>query len=180
LTLSSVAITFPYLTAVLHTTGNAQALFDLHTSIHLWVNSEQCWICRREVTPPEVRAAREREKELAELDRDIRTVFAYNLNLKAEEKDLFQFFSTAGKVLDVRIISDRNTRRSKGFAYIEYARRVSCAVWPALTLSFHASHEARQRCQSVLTMPTCLGIKVLLCIVGTLGNHSRACQGVTV
>jgi len=77
------------------------------------------------VTPPEVRAAREREKELAELDRDIRTVFAYNLNLKAEEKDLFQFFSTAGKVLDVRIISDRNTRRSKGFAYIEYARRVS-------------------------------------------------------
>lgn len=85
-------------------------------------------MCRpipREVTPPEVRAAREREKELAELDRDIRTVFAYNLNLKAEEKDLFQFFSTAGKVLDVRIISDRNTRRSKGFAYIEYARRVS-------------------------------------------------------
>lgn len=72
-----------------------------------------------------MRAAREREKELAELDRDIRTVFAYNLNLKAEEKDLFQFFSTAGKVLDVRIISDRNTRRSKGFAYIEYARRVS-------------------------------------------------------
>lgn len=88
-------------------------------------------MCRpvpREVTPPEVRAAREREKELAELDRDIRTVFAYNLNLKAEEKDLFQFFSTAGKVLDVRIISDRNTRRSKGFAYIEYARRVSFSV----------------------------------------------------
>ena len=80
------------------------------------------------MTPPEVRAAREREKELAELDRDIRTVFAYNLNLKAEEKDLFQFFSTAGKVLDVRIISDRNTRRSKGFAYIEYARRVSLLV----------------------------------------------------
>ena len=91
------------------------------------------------MTPPEVRAAREREKELAELDRDIRTVFAYNLNLKAEEKDLFQFFSTAGKVLDVRIISDRNTRRSKGFAYIEYARRVSCTVWPAFSLSFHAA-----------------------------------------
>ena len=89
--------------------------------------NNSCCMCRpvpREVTPPEVRAAREREKELAELDRDIRTVFAYNLNLKAEEKDLFQFFSTAGKVLDVRIISDRNTRRSKGFAYIEYARRV--------------------------------------------------------
>ncbi len=117
------------------------------------------------MTPPEVRAAREREKELAELDRDIRTVFAYNLNLKAEEKDLFQFFSTAGKVLDVRIISDRNTRRSKGFAYIEYARRVSGAVWPALTLSFHASHEARQRCQAVprsLALVSVLGCALLL------------------
>ena len=91
--------------------------------------------CRREPTPPEVRAAREREKELAELDRDIRTVFAYNLNLKAEEKDLFQFFSTAGKVLDVRIISDRNTRRSKGFAYIEYARRVSIQDWLMLPVA---------------------------------------------
>ncbi|KAL3132644.1 hypothetical protein ABBQ32_009168 [Trebouxia sp. C0010 RCD-2024] len=90
----------------------------------------------REVTPPEVRAAREREKELAELDRDIRTVFAYNLNLKAEEKDLFQFFSTAGKVLDVRIISDRNTRRSKGFAYIEYARREDIVNAMALTGQF--------------------------------------------
>ena len=93
------------------------------------------FFCRREPTPPEVRAAREREKELAELDRDIRTVFAYNLNLKAEEKDLFQFFSTAGKVLDVRIISDRNTRRSKGFAYIEYARRVSIPDWLMLPVA---------------------------------------------
>ena len=101
----------------------------------------------REPTPPEVRAAREREKELAELDRDIRTVFAYNLNLKAEEKDLFQFFSTAGKVLDVRIISDRNTRRSKGFAYIEYARRVSLHVccrrklwWQQSCTTIHTPH----------------------------------------
>ena len=92
----------------------------------------------REPTPPEVRAAREREKELAELDRDIRTVFSYNLNLKAEEKDLFQFFSGAGKVLDVRIISDRNTRRSKGFAYIEYARRVSFHSCSGSTMSLHA------------------------------------------
>ena len=152
----------------------------MHTSVQSWVNSVQCCFRRREVTPPEVRAAREREKELAELDRDIRTVFAYNLNLKAEEKDLFQFFSTAGKVLDVRIISDRNTRRSKGFAYIEYARRVSCTAWPAFPLSFHASCEARQRCQLVLTMPTCLGIKVLMCIVATPCNHSRACQVATV
>ena len=41
---------------------------------------------------------REREKEIKELDRDIRTVFAYNLNLKADERDLFDFFSQAGEV----------------------------------------------------------------------------------
>lgn len=41
---------------------------------------------------------REREKELKELDRDTRTVFAYNLNLKADERDLFDFFSAAGEV----------------------------------------------------------------------------------
>ena len=34
--------------------------------------------CRKERTPPEVREQRERERELRELDRDIRTVFAFN------------------------------------------------------------------------------------------------------
>lgn len=86
-----------------------------------------CLPCR-EQTPPEIRAAREREKELAELDRDIRTVFAHNLPLRAGEEDLLEFFAQAGTVLDVKIITDRNTRRSKGFAYIEYARRVSLLV----------------------------------------------------
>ena len=54
--------------------------------------------CRRERTPPEVRAQRERERELRELDRDTRTVFAYNLNLRAEERDLFALFASAGGV----------------------------------------------------------------------------------
>ena len=67
---------------------------------------------------------RDRERELMELDRDIRTVFAFNLSLKADERDIFELFSKAGQVLDVRIIMDRNTKKSKGFAYIEYAQRV--------------------------------------------------------
>ena len=78
----------------------------------------------REKTPPEVKEQRERERELKELDRDTRTVFAYNLNLKAEERNLFEFFSKAGKVVDVKIIMDRNTRKSKGFSYIEFQNRV--------------------------------------------------------
>ncbi len=89
-------------------------------------------LCRRERTPPEVREQREKERELKELDRDIRTVFAYNLPLKAEERDLFEFFSKAGPIEDVKIIMDRNTRKSKGFAYIEYTNKVRAhqAVFP--------------------------------------------------
>lgn len=128
--------------------------------------------CRREPTPPEVRAAREREKELAELDRDIRTVFAYNLNLKAEEKDLFQFFSTAGKVLDVRIISDRNTRRSKGFAYIEYARRVRVpsASVSLVSLQLPASYLQQRGCSTYALILICdkhcclIALQTLACV----------------
>ena len=46
-------------------------------------------------------------------------MFAYNLSLRADERDIFEFFSQAGRVVDVKLISDRNTRRSKGFSYIE-------------------------------------------------------------
>ena len=76
-----------------------------------------------------------------ELDRDIRTIFAYNLPLKATEQDLFNFFATAGKIVDVKIIMDRNTRRSKGFAYIEYAQRVRLSS-TILFLSIASPHYA--------------------------------------
>ncbi len=71
----------------------------------------------------EKREAEARARELEELDRDTRTVFAYNVSTKADERDLFEFFTKAGKVLDVRIIYDRNTPRSKGMAYVEMASR---------------------------------------------------------
>lgn len=66
---------------------------------------------RREKTPPEIRAAREAEKELRAMERSTRTVFAYNLSLKADERQVFEFFSQAGTVNDVKIITDKNTRR---------------------------------------------------------------------
>ena len=68
----------------------------------------------------------ERQKaELEKLDRDTRTVFAYNLSTKADERDIYKFFSKAGTVNDVRIIYDRNTPRSKGMAYIEFADKAN-------------------------------------------------------
>merc|ERR1712151_1186526 len=43
------------------------------------------------------------------------------LHHKADERDVYEFFSTnAGKVRDVQIIRDARTGRSKGLAYIEF------------------------------------------------------------
>uniref|UniRef100_A0A2K5LHZ0 RRM domain-containing protein n=1 Tax=Cercocebus atys TaxID=9531 RepID=A0A2K5LHZ0_CERAT len=47
-------------------------------------------------------------------ERDARIVFCMQL------ADLEEFFSTVGKAGDVRMISDRNSRRSKGIAYMEF------------------------------------------------------------
>jgi RNA-binding protein 39 len=62
--------------------------------------------------------------------RDARTVFAYNLPIKADERDIKNFFSKAGGVRDVRLIHDRNSRKSKGFGYVEMdtIRAVSEAI----------------------------------------------------
>mmetsp|Transcript_17252 Transcript_17252/g.51806 ORF Transcript_17252/g.51806 Transcript_17252/m.51806 type:complete len:577 (-) Transcript_17252:1395-3125(-) len=87
---------------------------------------------RRERTPPEERMAREKERELKEMDRATRTVFASNVHPKAVEKDIFEFFSQAGTVQDIKLITDKNTKRSRGMAYIEYATQEE--VFASLTL----------------------------------------------
>jgi RNA-binding protein 39 len=73
------------------------------------------------------------EDELVKLDRTTRTVQVYNLNLKAEERDMFELFGRAGPLVDIKIIRDRTTGRSKGFAYVEYQEKES--VIPALSLT---------------------------------------------
>ncbi|KAL2498684.1 Splicing factor [Abeliophyllum distichum] len=68
-------------------------------------------------------------------ERDQRTVFAYQMPLKATERDVYEFFSQAGKVRDVRLIMDRNSRRSKGVGYIEFYDAMSVPM--AIALSGH-------------------------------------------
>ncbi|EER92836.1 hypothetical protein BDA96_01G534000 [Sorghum bicolor] len=83
------------------------------------------------------RDVRRRKEEVAEPEvdpeRDQRTVFAFQLSLKADERDVYEFFSRAGKVRDVRLIMDRNSRRSKGVGYIEFYDAMSVPMAIALS-----------------------------------------------
>ncbi|CAN6321423.1 unnamed protein product [Urochloa humidicola] len=79
------------------------------------------------------RDVRRRKEEAAEPEvdpeRDQRTVFAF----QADERDVYEFFSRAGKVRDVRLIMDRNSRRSKGVGYIEFYDAMSVPMAIALS-----------------------------------------------
>ncbi|XP_072305815.1 RNA-binding protein 39-like isoform X2 [Eucyclogobius newberryi] len=66
-------------------------------------------------------------------ERDARTVFCMQLAARIRARDLEDFFSAVGKVRDVRIISDRNSRRSKGIAYIEFVETSSVPLAIGLT-----------------------------------------------
>jgi len=63
------------------------------------------------------------ERELRELQREACTVMAFGLSMQAGEFDIFEFFSAAGELADVKLIKDKNTKRSKGIAYIEFKNR---------------------------------------------------------
>ncbi|XP_022896694.1 RNA-binding protein 39-like isoform X2 [Olea europaea var. sylvestris] len=76
---------------------------------------------------------KEVEKPEADPERDQRTVFAYQISLKAVERDIYEFFSKAGKVRDVHLIMDRISRRSKGIGYIEFYDVMSVPMAIALS-----------------------------------------------
>lgn len=48
-------------------------------------------------------------------------LYVGNLSYEAQEHDLESMFSQYGEVVSVRIITDRDTNRSKGFGFVEMA-----------------------------------------------------------
>lgn len=46
-------------------------------------------------------------------------IYVGNLSYKAEEKHLYEIFGQFGEVSTVKIVSDRDTGRSKGFGFVE-------------------------------------------------------------
>ena len=57
-----------------------------------------------------------------------RTAFVGNLSFSATEEELKQLFSSAGPVLKARIGTDRETGKSRGFAFVEFATDEACAA----------------------------------------------------
>lgn len=66
------------------------------------------------------RGAEPKVDDLPPEERDLRTVFCMQLSQRIRAKDLEEFFSSVGKVRDVRLITCNKTRRFKGIAYIEF------------------------------------------------------------
>src|SRR5437867_4204314 len=47
-------------------------------------------------------------------------LYVGNLSYNISEDDLRELFSQAGEIKDVQLIMDRDTRRPKGFGFVEY------------------------------------------------------------
>ena len=75
------------------------------------------------------------ERQAVEAQRDDCTILIYRLHLDAREKDLFNFFMAAGigKVVDIKVIRDPRTNRSKGAAYVEFASQDSVMLAVAMS-----------------------------------------------
>lgn len=73
------------------------------------------------------------EEHISQEERDARTVFIMQLAKNVTIRDIQEFFNKVGQVRDVRLISDRNSRRSKGIGYVEFTD--STAVPLAIKMS---------------------------------------------
>ena len=72
------------------------------------------------------------DRQNAELDRDLRTVIVVHLHPKVTEHMLWDWFTEkVGKLADARIITDRVTRKSKGYrCFVAIALLNVCVCGP--------------------------------------------------
>lgn len=55
-------------------------------------------------------------------------IYIGNLNWSATNEELSELFSTYGEVISAKIITDKFTRRSKGFGFVEMASGGAAAI----------------------------------------------------
>jgi len=77
----------------------------------------------------------EARRQAMEAQRDDCTVLVYRLNFNASEKDVFNFFARAGigRVIDIKIIRDARSGKSKGVSYVEFESQESVLLAVALS-----------------------------------------------
>uniref|UniRef100_A0A0X3NQD0 RNA-binding protein 39 n=2 Tax=Schistocephalus solidus TaxID=70667 RepID=A0A0X3NQD0_SCHSO len=105
---------------------------------------------------------RPRSPELTPEERDARTVFVWQLSAKIRQRDLEDFFSSVGKIRDVRLIMDGKTKRSKGIAYVEFREVESAQLALGLTgtrllgvpIQIQQSHAEKNRTGTTTTTAT--------------------------
>merc|ERR1711936_247967 len=61
-------------------------------------------------------------------ERDARTIFIMQLSQRVRARDVEEFFSSVGKIRDVRLIVCNKTRRFKGIAYVEFREMDSVSL----------------------------------------------------
>eukprot|EP00437_Effrenium_voratum_P020340 CAMPEP_0181453248 /NCGR_PEP_ID=MMETSP1110-20121109/29627_1 /TAXON_ID=174948 /ORGANISM="Symbiodinium sp., Strain CCMP421" /LENGTH=153 /DNA_ID=CAMNT_0023577561 /DNA_START=44 /DNA_END=502 /DNA_ORIENTATION=+ len=73
----------------------------------------------------EQRQKEEEEQERQKMEEDARrmdrTVMVVGLSTRADERDVFEFFSGRAGVKDVQIIRDARTGKSKGVCFVEFS-----------------------------------------------------------
>ena len=93
---------------------------------------------KRKITIVEDEIARYTKKDLnyfKQLERDEYIAFASQIHPRVVERDIFQFFAPVGRVVDIKLVRDSRTGKSKGLCYIEFEDKSS--VTKACALSGH-------------------------------------------
>jgi len=65
-----------------------------------------------------IRLARRRRASSSQQNEQI---YIGNLPYRANERELRDYFSSYGQIVDVRVVKDRRTGRSKGYAFITFS-----------------------------------------------------------
>lgn len=64
-------------------------------------------------------------------------IFVSSLNFRARKEDLIELFSPYGEVTSARIIVNRETRRSRGYGFVEMSDEAGNAAIAALNGTEH-------------------------------------------
>ncbi|KAH8862761.1 RNA-binding protein 39 [Schistosoma japonicum] len=104
---------------------------------------------------------RQKSPELSPEERDARTVFVWQLSARIRQRDLEDFFTSVGKIRDVRLIMDNKTKRSKGIAYVEFREVESAQLALGLTgtrllgvpIQIQQSHAEKNRVSATPSLP---------------------------